>query len=208
MTPTAARIIAFAPTCPTDWARELAAAMLVREINTVARAEMFLAQCAHESAGFTRFHENLNYSAQGLMRTWPSRFPNLEAAAPYARNAEKTANHVYSNRLGNGNEASGDGWRYIGRGCIQLTGRENYSKAGEAIGYPLERYPTDVLLPWYGAPVACWYWQSRGLNYLADRGDFLAITNRINGGQTGQKDRERWLATVRATLADPTVRYA
>ena len=90
---------------------------------------MFLAQCAHESAGFTRFHENLNYSAQGLMRTWPSRFPNLEAAAPYARNAEKTANHVYSNRLGNGNEASGDGWRYNGRGCIQLTGRENYRKA-------------------------------------------------------------------------------
>ena len=204
MTPTAAQIIAFAPKCPADWARELAAAMPQWGIDSTVRAEMFLAQCAHETGGFTRFVENLNYSAERLMKVWPSRFPSFHAALPYARDPEKLANHVYANRLGNGNEASGDGWRYIGRGAIQLTGRSNYRKAAEGIGYPLERYPTDILLPRYGAPAACWFWKSNGLNELADRGEYAAIGKRINGGTLGQRERETWLAAARATFTDTT----
>ena len=199
---TAEQIQAFAPKCPVGWAGALVSAMPKWGIDSIVRGEMFLAQCAHESMGFTRFVENLNYSAEGLMRTWPSRFPNLSAATPYARNPEKLANHVYANRLGNGNEASGDGAKYIGRGCIQLTGKSNYQEAGKAIGYPLERYPNDLIQPQFGAPVACWFWQSKGLNELADRGLFALITRRINGGTTGQEDREKWLARARAVFTE------
>lgn len=202
MVPTAEQIRVVAPKAVQGWPEALAEAMPKWDINTVKRAEMFLAQCCHESAGLTRFTENLNYSAEGLMRTWPSRFPNLEAALPYSRDPVKLANHVYANRLGNGNEASGDGAKYIGRGAIQLTGRTNYTRAATAIGYPVDRYPTDLVLPRYGAPAACWFWQSNGLNELADKGAFALITKRINGGMTGQPDREVWLATVRATITD------
>lgn len=190
------QVQAAVPTAFAGWAAALAAAMNEREINTSLRAAAFLAQVAHESAGLTRFTENLNYSVDALMRTWPSRFPSIAAAAPYARDPERLANHVYANRLGNGNEASGDGWRYIGRGAIQITGRENYRKAGAAIGYPLERYPTDAVLPEYGAKAAAWYWQSHGLNALADAGRFDDITARINGGQVGRASRRNWLAKV------------
>lgn len=190
------QVQAAVPTAFVGWAAALAAAMNEREIDTPLRAAAFLAQVAHESAGLTRFTENLNYSVEALMRTWPSRFSSIAAAAPYARDPERLANHVYANRLGNGNEASGDGWRYIGRGAIQITGRENYRKAGVAIGYPLERYPTDAVLPEYGAKAAAWYWQSHGLNELADAGRFDDITTRINGGQVGRMSRRNWLAKV------------
>lgn len=188
------------PDAAPGWAAALAATMPKYDINTVPRVGMFLAQCAHESEGFTRFTENLNYSAAALMRVWPSRFPSFDVAAQYERQPEKIANFVYANRLGNGNEASGDGWRYIGRGAIQTTGRANYKAAGDAIGYPLERYPTDILLPIYGAPAACWYWQSHGLNALADTGDFTKITQRINGGQVGAANRALWLVRINKKL--------
>lgn len=162
---------------------------------------MFIAQCAHESAGFTRFVENLNYSAEGLMRTWPNRFPNFEATDGYARNPERIANLVYANRSGNGNEASGDGWKYRGRGCIQLTGHNNYTAASAAIQYPLATQPDDLALAAYAAPVACWFWQSRGLNELADIGDFEGITRRVCGGTTGLADRFAWLEKIQAGLA-------
>lgn len=185
-------ILGVVPTCSLGWAVALTDAMPQWGITTRPRAEMFLAQCAHESAGFTRFVENLNYSAQGLMRTWPNRFPTFEVAAQYERQPEKIANFVYANRLGNGNEASGDGWKYRGRGAIQLTGHNNYTAAGAAIRYPLGRYPQDLEQPQFGAPAACWFWKSRGLNELADEGDFEGITRRINGGLVGLTDRIAW----------------
>lgn len=207
MTVSAAQILAIAPRGVAAWAEELARVLPCYDITAGPRAAMFLAQCAHESAGFTVFEERLNYSVEALMRTWPSRFRSWAAAVPYARNPERLANHVYANRLGNSNEASGDGWRYRGRGCIQLTGRRNYARAGQAIGYPLDRYPHDLLQPHLGAPVACWFWQSSGLNELADRGEFEAVTRRINGGLTGIDDRRRYLARALEAFADNGRRY-
>lgn len=192
-------MLAFAPHASPGWDEALAAACPKWDITGV-RLEMFLAQCAHESAGFTRFVENLNYSADGLMRTWPSRFTKYELAVEYARQPEKIANFVYANRLGNGNESSGDGWEYRGRGAIQITGRWNYRKAGMGVGYPLEQFPNDAATPTVGAQVACWFWSTNGLNELADAGDFKGITRRINGGYTGQDSRELWLAKVRGKV--------
>jgi len=193
-------IYKMAPKAAPGWAEELSVMMPLYDINTPTRESMFLAQCAHETSGFTKFVENLNYSAEGLMRTWPSRFPSRASTVDYARKPEKIANHVYANRLGNGNEASGDGWLYRGRGCIQLTGKRNYIRAGQSIGYPLERYPNDAAIPELGAKVACWLWALNGLNELADAGKFQMITRRINGGLIGEKDRELWLAKARNML--------
>lgn len=202
MTLTPERIQEAVPTCSPGWAVSLVEAMVDYSITTTARAEMFLAQCAHESMAFTKFEENLNYSAQGLMRTWPSRFTSFAFAASYARQPERIANYVYANRLGNGNEASGDGWKYRGRGAIQITGRFNYLRAGAGIGYPLDAHPTDAALPKCGSQAAAWFWRSNGLNELADAGDFAGITQRINGGLTGQAEREKWLARIRAVLTE------
>lgn len=199
---TAEQIAAAIPTCSLGWAVSLATSMPRWAIDTLARAEMFLAQCAHESAGFTHFVENLNYSSSALMRTWPGRFESFAIAEQYAHQDQKIANHVYANRLGNGPESSGDGWTYRGRGAIQLTGRYNYQRAGEALQYPLLTYPQDLAAPNYGAEAACWYWQTSGLNELADKGRFDDITRRINGGMNGQPDRERWLGLIRASLTE------
>lgn len=193
-------IVAIAPNCSLGWAAAIAGEVLHWHIDSPARQAMFVAQCAHESAGFTRFEENLNYSAEALQRTWPSRFPNFPAAAEVARQPERIANRVYANRLGNGNEASGDGWRFRGRGPIQITGRTNYQRAGAGIGYALEAHPTDAALPTQGAKVACWYWHFNGLNDLADDGDFEGITRRINGGLIGLADRKAWLAKARTII--------
>ena len=193
-------IVAIAPGCSLGWATAISGEMPRWHIDTPQRHAMFLAQCAHESAGFTRFEENLNYSAEALMRTWPSRFPTFAAAAEVARRPEAISNRVYANRLGNGNEASGDGWKYRGRGAIQITGRSNYRRAGLSLGFPLEANPAEAALPTQGARVACWYWFFHGLNDLADDGDFEGITRRINGGTNGQADRERWLAKACAVI--------
>lgn len=193
-------IVELAPSCSLGWATAIADEMPRWHISTPQRQAMFLAQCAHESAGFTRFEENLSYSAEALQRTWPSRFPSFAAAAEVARQPERIANRVYADRLGNGNEASGDGWRFRGRGAIQITGRSNYRRAGLSLGFPLEANPTEAALPAQGARVACWYWFFHGLNDLADDGDFEGITRRINGGLTGIVDREKWLAKARRVI--------
>lgn len=185
-------ILTIAPHCTMGFAVSLVASMAKWEINTLPRQQMFLAQCAHESEGFTKFEENLNYSAEGLMKTWPNRFTTFSLAAEYARKPEHIANFVYANRLGNGNEASGDGWKYRGRGAIQLTGKTNYRLAGVALEYPLERYPQDLVTATYCTQAACWFWVSKGLNALADAGQFDATTQRINGGQVGKDDRHKW----------------
>lgn len=186
-----------APKCSAEWAAALVEAALEREITTPAREAPWIAQLAHESSGFTRFEENLNYSATRLQEIWPRRFPTQSLALLYARDPEKIANRVYGNRLGNGPEASGDGWRFRGRGPIQITGRENYRRAGQAIGVVLEAAPELAATPTVGARIAAWYWQSRGCNELADRGEYVAITKAINGGLVGLRDRELWLYKVR-----------
>lgn len=159
-------------------------------IDTPARVAAFLAQVAHESADFTRVTENLNYSAFGLASTWPSRFrlpngqPN-ELAHALHRNPIAIANHVYANRMGNGDVASEDGWRYRGRGLKQLTGRANYAACGEGIGLDLIGHPELLEEPDAAVESACWYWREHGLNALADAGDFEGVTRRINGGLIG-----------------------
>lgn len=157
------------------------------------RLAMWIAQCGHESLGFRTLVENLNYSAPALRTTWPTRFPTDSMAVEYARQPEKIANHVYANRMGNGPPASGDGWRFRGRGLIQLTGRDNYRTCGAALGVDLEAEPDLLATPRFAALSAGWFWQSRGLGLLADAGDILAVTKRINGGTHGLADRTaRW----------------
>lgn len=177
------------------WAPPLSAAMAAYAIAGPRRQAAFIAQLAHESAGFTRLEENLNYSASRLMQVWPTRFPTADKALLYAHNPEKLANHVYANRMGNGDEASGDGWRFRGRGPIQLTGRTNYAEASAdlfgSVGMPdrLVEIPDSVLDPWVGAAVAARFWYVRKLNDLADIEDWEQITRRINGGLHGLEDR-------------------
>lgn len=172
-----------------DWAEPLEEVFHRYEINTPARQAAFIGQCAHESANFTKLEENLNYSAEGLMKTWPSRFPTLEAAQPYHRNPEKIANRVYGGRMGNGTEETGDGWLYHGRGLIQLTGKDNYTLAGDALNMDFIHSPDYVLVPKYAALTAGWYWNKRQLNKEADAKDYTGMTKKINGGTIGLDDR-------------------
>lgn len=161
--------------------REMAAA----SINTPKRVAAFLAQCAHESAEFTTFSENLNYSVVGLATVFPKYF-NKNTAIPYARNPQKIANKVYADRMGNGNEASGDGYRYRGRGIIQLTGKSNYEAfAPETVKSP-DLITSNVD---YMVRSATWFWTRNNLNPLADESDIIKITKRINGGTNGLDHR-------------------
>jgi putative chitinase len=141
----------------------------------------------HESGGFKHLKENLNYSAKALMNTWPSRFPDADTAEKFERQPEKIANKVYSGRMGNTED--GDGAKYIGRGLIQLTGKDNYRAFGDAIGEDLVANPQLVEEPRYAALSAGWFWNKRGLNALADVMDITTMTIRINGGKIGINDR-------------------
>ncbi|OEC45004.1 glycoside hydrolase family 19 [Pseudomonas sp. 1D4] len=175
-------------------------------LTTPNRQSAFLAQAAHESSGFTRLTENLNYSATGLAATWPGRFrgadgqPNALARALHRR-PEAIANVVYANRMGNGPEASGDGWRYRGRGLLQITGRAQYQRCGAALGLPLVEQPDLLAQPEPAVLSAAWFWQVNGLNELADARDFEAITRRINGGLNGLAERRALWAKFREALA-------
>ena len=160
------------------------------EINTPLRIAHFLAQAMHECGEFTVNKENLNYSAQGLLRVFPKYFTS-EQANYYARKPEMIANRVYSNRMGNGNEASGDGWRYRGRGIFQLTGKDNYNRYGNAIGVDLVNDPDLACDPTISLQIACEYWKSRNINVDADNDDINTITRKINGGYNGLDDRIR-----------------
>jgi putative chitinase len=157
------------------------------QINTPKRQACFIGQCMHESGGFKFLRENLNYSAKALMATWPSRFPDMDMAEKYERQPAKIANKVYSGRMGNTED--GDGAKYIGRGLIQLTGKDNYRAFGEAIGEDLVANPELVEQPRYAALSAGWFWNKRGLNALADAMDITTLTVRINGGKIGIDDR-------------------
>jgi putative chitinase len=160
------------------------------EINTPNRIAAFIAQCAHESANFTALHENLNYTAASLTRVWPSRFP-AGIAEQYAHKPEAIANRAYCSRMGNGDEASGDGWRYCGRGLIQLTGKDNYTAFADSIGITPEEVSDYVQTFEGAAQSACWFWESNNLNQYADSGDIETMTKRINGGTLGLAERKK-----------------
>jgi len=168
------------------------------QIDTAIRLSHFFAQIVHESGNLHYKEENLNYSAQGLRGVFPKYFPDDDTANKYARKPENIANRVYANRMGNRDEGSGDGWKYRGRGMIQLTGHDNYKACGEALKLDLLGSP-DLLCqdPKVIVSSACWYWTSRGLNALADKDDILNITKKINGGTNGLEDREKKLAVAK-----------
>lgn len=172
-----------------DWHEALDQLLGDYEINTPERVAHFIAQCAHESGGFKFIKENLNYSAAGLNKTFKKYFPTLESAQPYARKPEKIANRVYANRMGNGDEASGDGWRYCGRGLIQLTGKDNYTFFAGSLGIPVQE-AAEYLATFEGAAQsACFYWEQNNLNRFADANDVKGLTRAINGGYIGLEDR-------------------
>lgn len=158
------------------------------DISTPQRIAAFLAQIGHESGSLKFIKENLNYSAQGLTKTFPKYF-TPELANQYQRNPEAIANRVYANRMGNGPEESGDGWAFRGRGLIQVTGRTNYQACGDFLGVDLIADPSYLESPEGAARSAGWYWTSRNLNALADAGDMKQITKKINGGFIGLEDR-------------------
>ena len=171
------------------WHAALSSVLHKYEIDTPQRVAAFIAQCTHESGGFKRLKENLNYKAESLVRVFPKYFPSLDLAKQYAHDQEKIANRVYGGRMGNGDESSGDGFRYCGRGLIQLTGRNNYTKFSESIGMAVEEVPS-LLETFEGAvKSACWFWKTNNLNQYADSGDILTMTKRINGGTIGLEDR-------------------
>nr|UVY28178.1 MAG: chitinase class I [Bacteriophage sp.] len=193
------------------WFEPFSKATAEFQINTPARLAAFIAQTGHESAGFSRLSENLYYSdAERVARIFRSDFDlnknriiepsEIEFARRYTRNPEKMANYVYANQGGNGNEASGDGWRFRGRGLIQITLRNNYLLCGKALGLDLIANP-DLLLEYLNAArSAAWYWKANGCNELADKGDFLAVTRRINPPAEGQADRVARLNVAKAAL--------
>lgn len=166
------------------------------------RLAAWLATIAHESARLTRVVENLNYSAAGLAQTWPARYADMTGqpnatAIRIARKPEDIANLTYSGRMGNGSAGSGDGWRYRGRGLIQITGRANYAASGEALGLDLIDHPEQLEQPHYAALSAAEWWARKGCNQLADTGDMAAVTRKVNGGLIGLDDR---LKLYRAAL--------
>lgn len=176
---------------PQEWHTSLLEVLPQYDITDVARTAAFMAQCAHESGGFTMLSENLNYSAQGLMGVFKKYFPTLELANAYARQPEKIANRVYGGRMGNGPETSGEGWKFRGRGLIQLTGKDNYRRCSEYLfeDWTLLEVPDCLTQPYYALHSACWFWSANKLNTLADQQDIRMMTKRINGGFIGLEDR-------------------
>ena len=159
------------------------------DINTPQRVAAFMAQCGHESANFKFLKENLKYRAASLTKVWPKYFPNMDIANQYAGNEEKIANRAYANRMGNGPEESGDGWRFCGRGLIQLTGRNNYQNFADSIETDINDIPAYLATFEGAVQSACWFWETNKLNQWADKGDMLTLTKRINGGTLGLDDR-------------------
>jgi putative chitinase len=162
------------------------------EIDTDKRIAAFIAQCAHESGGFMVLKENLNYRWQSLRKVFPKYFPTDELAQEYASKPNKQeaiANRIYANRMGNGPEESGDGYRYSGKGLIQLTGKDNYFWFSQSIGISVEEAAEYMLTFEGAAQSACWFWETNKLNQWADKGDILTLTKRINGGTIGLDDR-------------------
>ena len=175
-----------------EWHVILSTELLKWDINTVERVSGFMAQCMHESAYFKRFTENLNYSAAALNRVFPKYFIRAgRDASEYHRQPEKIANIVYANRMGNGDVASGDGWRYRGGGLIQLTGKDNYSSFAASIGMSTDAAVEYVRTKRGAIEAACWFWKENDINRYCDSVDIVGMTKRINGGTHGLEERDK-----------------
>jgi len=181
------------------WHHALSQLLPDYDIDTPHRIAAFIAQCSHESGGFTTLKENLNYKPQSLRRLFPKYFPDDVIAQQYCARPNKQeaiANRIYSNRMGNGDEHSGDGYRFCGRGLIQLTGRSNYQSFADSIevdGRPLKIDEVPEYLATFegAAQSACWFWETNKLNQWADKSDLVTLTKRINGGLIGIEDRKK-----------------
>jgi putative chitinase len=199
------------------WADAVSNACAEFGIDTPQRIAGFLSQCAHESGGFERLQENLNYSADGMAGIWPKRFavlgpdkkpvkkdgknqPNKFALALH-RKPEMIANVVYSSRMGNGPTESGEGWLYRGRGLKQLTGKDNHRACSAGLGVDLVANPDLLLEPVYAARSAAWFWSTNKCNAFADAGDIEGLTKKINGGLIGIDDRKKRYASAMSSLS-------
>ena len=193
---------------PEAWLEVLLEVLPRYDINTPMRLAGFLAQTAHESADFKLLEENLNYSAAQLQKTWPKRF-DATTASQFARKPEAIANKVYSDRMGNGSAASGDGWRFRGRGIKQLTGRDNYTAFGKSVGITAEKAAEYLTTKKGAVESAAWFWKTNNLNRFADVGDIVGLTKAINGGDIGLTDRKKRYESAKKVLstvsAFPTV---
>ena len=209
-------ILAIMPGCKDAgaWAPELSSAMSRYKITDPDAVAVFLAQIAVESAEMNRLEENLNYSAERLCQVWPSRFPTLASAEPYARNSRALANKVYSGRMGNGGPETDDGWKYRGRGLKMVTGRANYLALAKAMELPLVSDPHLLTIKRYAALSAAHFWSSRpqNLSYIADdlpddddNKDFETVSKIVNGGLIGIADRRKYWRAARAALGLPPV---
>lgn len=174
-----------------NWYHALEQCLPDYDINTPRRVAAFIAQCAHESGNFKFLKENLNYKAASLMKVWPRYFPTMEIAQQYAGKQEMIANRAYGGRMGNGPEATGDGWRFCGRGLIQLTGRNNYQAFADSIETNINDIPAYLQTFEGAVQSACWFWENNNLNQWADANDILTLTKRINGGTLGLADRQK-----------------
>ena len=170
-------------------------------INNPLRLAHFLSQCSHESGDFRLVRENLNYSAEGLTKIFKKYFPTLADATPYARNPQKIANKVYGGRMGNGPESSGDGFKFCGRGAIQLTGHDNYSQFAASVGMTIDEAVADLETLDGAIESACWFWKKNGLNAICDKDDIVTMTKRINGGTIGLDDRKKHYEHAKELLA-------
>lgn len=174
-------------------------AMMWADISTARRIGGFISQCAHESQGLTKFKENLNYSAEGLQNTFGKYF-NAQQARDYHRQPERIGNRVYANRMGNGDEASGDGFKYRGRGAIHCTGKDKYVILSKLFGVDFVANPDLLAAPEYAFLSAAWYWQDRKINVFADACDIRKMTIAVNGGLNGLEDRKAYYARARQAL--------
>ena len=173
-----------------EWYNALSSILPEYDISTPERVAAFLAQTAHESGNYTALKENLNYKAATLQRVFPKYFPTSALAESYAGKPEKIANKVYGGRMGNGDESTGEGYKFCGRGLIQLTGKDNYTRFAESLEMGVEE-AIEYLETFEGAvQSACWFWESNNLNQWADNGDIITLTKRINGGLIGIDDRK------------------
>ena len=184
-----------------DWVDPLNETFERFGIVTHNQQAMFIGQCSHECGNFRLLEENLNYKAATLMKLWPRRFPTLEKANEYSGNPKKIANSVYSSRMGNRDENSGDGFRFRGRGIIQLTGHSSYFHCGKALGVDFVANPDLVSSPKYAALSGGWFWSTHNLNSPADALDYVKVTKIINGGQIGLDDRIKHVQQALAVLA-------
>ena len=171
-----------------EWSEPLTTTFVKFGMVSPKEQAAFIGQCSHESGHFKLLVENLAYWAETLMKLWPKRFPTMEEANKYARQPEKIANHIYANRMGNRDEASGDGFRFRGRGLVQLTGHDSYWHCGQALGQDFVMNPDLVATPMFAALSAGWFWSTHGCGKLIDSPEQLC--KRINGGLIGLEDRK------------------